>query len=153
MHCASHFYALSPLVDQRIDEWMNQYRINTVAPFALTRACLPLLKQAADASVVFVGETHGQQCAESQRAECKQAGHEGSGGTWIDAAAAAALHAQGFADGWSAASIALQILAYLKKKLFVDYKNTYTIFGKMQKKKEKDTFHTNLCTKCYFLVC
>ena len=35
-------------------------RINTVAPFALTRACLPLLKQAADASVVFVGETHGQ---------------------------------------------------------------------------------------------
>lgn len=60
VHCAAHFYALSPLVDQRIDEWMNQYRINTVAPFALTRACLPLLKQAADASVVFVGETHGQ---------------------------------------------------------------------------------------------
>lgn len=60
VHCAAHFYALSPLVDQRIDEWMNQYRINTVAPFALTRACLPLLKQAPDASVVFVGETHGQ---------------------------------------------------------------------------------------------
>ena len=60
VHCASHFFALSPLVDQRIEEWMNQYRINTVAPFALTRACLPLLKQAADASVVFVGETHGQ---------------------------------------------------------------------------------------------
>ena len=60
VHCAAHFFALSPLVDQRIDEWMNQYRINTVAPFALTRACLPLLKQAADASVVFVGETHGQ---------------------------------------------------------------------------------------------
>lgn len=60
VHCAAHFYALSPLVDQRIDEWMNQYRINTVAPFALTRACLPLLKIAADASVVFVGETHGQ---------------------------------------------------------------------------------------------
>lgn len=60
VHCASHFYASSPLVDQRIDEWMNQYRINTVAPFALTRACLPLLKAAPDASVVFVGETHGQ---------------------------------------------------------------------------------------------
>lgn len=60
VHCAAHFFALSPLVDQRIDEWMNQYRINTVAPFALTRACLPLLKQATDASVVFVGETHGQ---------------------------------------------------------------------------------------------
>lgn len=60
VHCAAHFYALSPLVDQRIDEWMNQYRVNTVAPFALTRACLPLLKVAEDGAVVFVGESHGQ---------------------------------------------------------------------------------------------
>lgn len=59
VHCAAHFYALSPLRDQRIEEWMNQYRINTVAPFALTRACLPLLARSPDASVVFVGETHG----------------------------------------------------------------------------------------------
>lgn len=59
VHCASHMYALSPLLDQRIDEWMNQYRINTVAPFALTRACFPLLQRADDASIVFVGETHG----------------------------------------------------------------------------------------------
>ncbi|AXK40604.1 SDR family oxidoreductase [Crenobacter cavernae] len=59
LHSASHFYAASPLVDQRIDEWMNQYRVNTVAPFALTRACLPLLKAAPDASVLFLGETHG----------------------------------------------------------------------------------------------
>ena len=59
VHCASHFYALSPLRDQGIEEWMNQFRINTVAPFALTRACLPLLARSPDASVVFVGETHG----------------------------------------------------------------------------------------------
>ncbi|MDN0084785.1 SDR family oxidoreductase [Crenobacter sp. SG2305] len=59
VHCASHFYALSPLVNQGIDEWMEQYRINTVAPFALTRACLPLLTASPDASVLFVGETHG----------------------------------------------------------------------------------------------
>ncbi|RMC91679.1 SDR family oxidoreductase [Aquitalea palustris] len=58
VHCASHFYALSPLSNQGIDEWMNQYRINTVAPFALTRACLPLLKESADASVLFMGESH-----------------------------------------------------------------------------------------------
>ncbi|MDF0605309.1 SDR family oxidoreductase [Neisseriaceae bacterium TC5R-5] len=58
VHCASHFYALSPLENQTIEEWMNQYRINTVAPFALTRACLPLLKAAPDASVLFVSETH-----------------------------------------------------------------------------------------------
>ncbi|TCW33995.1 SDR family oxidoreductase [Gulbenkiania mobilis] len=60
VHAASHFYALSPLANQTIDEWMNQYRVNTVAPFALTRACLPLLRESPDASVVFVGETHGQ---------------------------------------------------------------------------------------------
>ncbi|MBI3146411.1 MAG: SDR family oxidoreductase [Pseudogulbenkiania sp.] len=59
VHCASHFYALSPLSNQSVDEWMNQYRINTVAPFALTRACLPLLTAAPDASVLFVGESHG----------------------------------------------------------------------------------------------
>jgi NAD(P)-dependent dehydrogenase (short-subunit alcohol dehydrogenase family) len=59
VHCAAHMYALSPLVNQGIEEWMNQYRINTVAPFALTRSCLPLLKQAPDAAVLFMGETHG----------------------------------------------------------------------------------------------
>lgn len=59
VHCASHFYALSPLQNQTMDEWMNQYRINTVAPFALTRACLPLLTAVDDAAVLWVGETHG----------------------------------------------------------------------------------------------
>ncbi|QOD81004.1 SDR family oxidoreductase [Chromobacterium haemolyticum] len=58
LHCASHFYALSPLSNQTVEEWMDQYRINTVAPFALTRACLPLLKESPDAAVLFVGETH-----------------------------------------------------------------------------------------------
>ena len=38
---------------------MNQFRINTVAPAALTRACLPLLAQSPDASVLAVGESHG----------------------------------------------------------------------------------------------
>lgn len=59
IHCASYFYALSPLDFQTVSEWVNQYRINTVAPMALTRAMLPMLKQSPDASVIFVGETHG----------------------------------------------------------------------------------------------
>ncbi|MBP6115698.1 MAG: SDR family oxidoreductase [Neisseriaceae bacterium] len=59
VHCASYFYALSPLANQTIDEWMNQYRINTVAPMALSRAVLPLLQRSEDASVIFVGESHG----------------------------------------------------------------------------------------------
>jgi NAD(P)-dependent dehydrogenase (short-subunit alcohol dehydrogenase family) len=37
VHCASHFYALSPLRDQGIEEWMNQFRINTVAPWKAAR--------------------------------------------------------------------------------------------------------------------
>lgn len=60
VHCASYFYALSPLDFQTVAEWVNQYRINTVAPMALTRAMLPMLKTSADASVVFVGESHGE---------------------------------------------------------------------------------------------
>ena len=60
IHCASYFYALSPLDFQTVAEWVNQYRINTVAPMALTRAVLPLLKESPDASVIFVGESHGE---------------------------------------------------------------------------------------------
>jgi len=33
--------------------------VNLAAPFALTRAVLPLLAAAPDSSVVFTGETHG----------------------------------------------------------------------------------------------
>ena len=61
VHCASYFYALSPLDLQTVSEWVNQYRINTVAHMGLTRAFLPLLKKSHDASVVFVGESHGEQ--------------------------------------------------------------------------------------------
>ena len=60
IHSASYFYALSPLDFQTVAEWMNQYRINTVAPMGLTRAFLPLLQASEDASVIFVGESHGE---------------------------------------------------------------------------------------------
>lgn len=60
VHCASYFYALSPLDFQTVAEWVNQYRINTVAPMGLTRAFLPMLKESSDASVIFVGESHGE---------------------------------------------------------------------------------------------
>ena len=60
VHCASYFYALSPLDFQTVGEWVNQYRINTVAPMALSRALLPMLKASDDASVIFVGERHGE---------------------------------------------------------------------------------------------
>ena len=58
-HCASHFVPLGPLANQTIETWMTLLRVNLAAPFAITRACLPLLAAAPDASVVFTGETHG----------------------------------------------------------------------------------------------
>ncbi len=58
-HCASHFVALGPLANQTLDQWSTLLRVNLAAPFALTRACLPLLSAAPDSSVVFTGETHG----------------------------------------------------------------------------------------------
>ena len=58
-HCAVHFVPLGPLANQTIEQWMQLLRVNLAAPFALTRACLPLLSAAKDSSVVFTGETHG----------------------------------------------------------------------------------------------
>lgn len=60
VHCASYFNALSPLDFQTVADWVKLYRINTVAPMVLTRALFPLLKESPDASVIFVGETHGE---------------------------------------------------------------------------------------------
>jgi NAD(P)-dependent dehydrogenase (short-subunit alcohol dehydrogenase family) len=58
-HCASHFVPLGPLANQTLEQWLELLRVNLAAPFALTRACLPLLTAVPDSSVVFTGETHG----------------------------------------------------------------------------------------------
>ena len=60
-HCASHFVPLGPLAHQTLEQWLQLLKVNLAAPFALTRACLPLLEAAPDSSVVFTGETHGAQ--------------------------------------------------------------------------------------------
>ena len=62
-HCASHFVPLGPLANQSIETWMTLLKVNLAAPFAITRACLPLLAAAPDSSVVFTGETHARQPA------------------------------------------------------------------------------------------
>ena len=59
-HCASHFVPLGPLANQTLQQWEALMRVNLIAPFAITRACLPMLLAAPDASVVFTGETHGE---------------------------------------------------------------------------------------------
>jgi NAD(P)-dependent dehydrogenase (short-subunit alcohol dehydrogenase family) len=59
VHCAGHFTPLAPLANQPLDAWNAHLVLNLTAPWAVTRACLPLLREAPDASVVFVGESHG----------------------------------------------------------------------------------------------
>jgi NAD(P)-dependent dehydrogenase (short-subunit alcohol dehydrogenase family) len=59
LHSAAHFVHLTALAHERMADWLDLLRVNLAAPFALTRACLPLLQTAPDASVVVTGETHG----------------------------------------------------------------------------------------------
>ena len=63
LHCASAFDNISPLQLQTIPQWQQLLKVNTIAPFALNRACEHLLKRAPDASVVLVGESHGHRPA------------------------------------------------------------------------------------------
>lgn len=63
LHSAHQFNSLTPVALQTLEQWQTLMRVNLIAPFALTRACLPLLQQSPDASVVFTGETHGHQPA------------------------------------------------------------------------------------------
>lgn len=59
LHNAAAFYSLTTLEYQSLEQWQTLMRVNLIAPHALTRACMPWLKEAPDASVIFTGETHG----------------------------------------------------------------------------------------------
>lgn len=61
LHSAHAFTHLCPLHLQTLAQWQTLLTVNLVAPFALTRVCLPLLQAAPSASVIFTGETHGHQ--------------------------------------------------------------------------------------------
>ena len=57
LHNASRFDNLSPLEIQTAEQFTGMLQTNLVAPFALTKACLPLLKRAPDASVIVTSTT------------------------------------------------------------------------------------------------
>lgn len=59
LHSASHLETLSPLEHQTSAQWERTLKVNLIAAFALTRAALPLLKAASDASILLTSETHG----------------------------------------------------------------------------------------------
>ncbi len=59
LHNASFLYGLSPIENQTIEQWKVLLQVNLIAPFALIKACLPLLKVAPDASVIMTSHSSG----------------------------------------------------------------------------------------------
>jgi NAD(P)-dependent dehydrogenase (short-subunit alcohol dehydrogenase family) len=60
VHTAAMLGSLGPIEHQSFDVWQNVVRVNLIAAMALTRAMLPLLVAAADASVILTLDTRGQ---------------------------------------------------------------------------------------------
>lgn len=54
VHAAAHFDTLQPFEQQTSEEWSRNLQVNVTAPFLLTQACMPLLRRAPDAAIVFV---------------------------------------------------------------------------------------------------
>ncbi len=63
LHNAAHFDRLGPLDINTVKEFERMFKVNVIAPFALSKACLPLLKMSADASVVFVASSAGHEAS------------------------------------------------------------------------------------------
>lgn len=59
LHNAAFLYGPSPIESQTLDQWQTLLKINLLAPFAITKACLPLLKVSPDASVIMTSSTQG----------------------------------------------------------------------------------------------
>jgi len=61
VHTAVMLGSLGPIEHQAFDQWLATLRVDLLAPFGLTRALLPLLRAAPDASVVFTLDTRGEE--------------------------------------------------------------------------------------------
>ncbi len=59
LHNAGMLGDRSPIEHHSISAWQKTLQVNLTAPFMLTRACLPLLKQSPDASVIFTSSGVG----------------------------------------------------------------------------------------------
>jgi len=60
LHNAGLLGALSPIEHYEGETWANVVQVNLNAAFLLTRACLPLLRHAPDASLVFTSSSVGR---------------------------------------------------------------------------------------------
>lgn len=63
LHNAAYLNVLTPLENETLDHWSKTLRANLSGPFALTRACLPLLKKSPDASVIMTSDHHAADAA------------------------------------------------------------------------------------------
>lgn len=58
LYNAAFLYSLTPMQNQTIEQWRTVLQVNLISPFALTKACLPLLKAAPDASIIMTSDSH-----------------------------------------------------------------------------------------------
>lgn len=61
LHSAGVTSPTLPLEHTTLESWDQLLRVNLTAPFALTRHCLPLLRLAPHASVIFTSSTAGRE--------------------------------------------------------------------------------------------
>jgi NAD(P)-dependent dehydrogenase (short-subunit alcohol dehydrogenase family) len=61
LHNAAELLMLSRIDDYDVHNWYKIQQVNLNAPFLLTQACLPLLRKAQDASVLFTSDRVGRQ--------------------------------------------------------------------------------------------
>lgn len=59
VHTAALLGSLGPIEHQSFDSWLNLLRVNVAAPMGITRALMPLLSRAPDASVVLTLDARG----------------------------------------------------------------------------------------------
>ena len=60
LHNAAQLRLLSRIDDYDVETWYQVMQVNLNAPFMLTQACLPLLRKAKDASLVFTSDQVGR---------------------------------------------------------------------------------------------
>jgi NAD(P)-dependent dehydrogenase (short-subunit alcohol dehydrogenase family) len=60
VHCAAQLSLLSRIDDYDVETWNKVIQVNLTAPFILTQACLPLLRRAEDASIIFTSDRVGR---------------------------------------------------------------------------------------------
>ncbi|TVO73559.1 YciK family oxidoreductase [Sedimenticola selenatireducens] len=61
LHNAAQLRLLSRIDDYDAETWYQVMQVNLNAPFLLTQACLPLLRKANDASIVFTSDQVGRE--------------------------------------------------------------------------------------------